>query len=109
MSSPAEIDSKPYLNHFQVIVPGLSQTIAFGASSTPASNPITQGCTVIRLFATQNCFVRIEANSGVTATSSDIYVPGGIFQYYGIKKDAIYYIAAIRDTASGSLKILEAL
>lgn len=89
---------------FQAIVPGVSQTITTSGSSTQSA--LLQNATsIVRLFSTTDCFVAFGTNP--TATTSSLFLPGGIIDYVGIPEQQKYKIAAIQSTAAGKLYITE--
>lgn len=95
---PIDKNSKGY----QAVIAGTQQTVSVGAGSTQSSAFAT-GVRIIRVFSTQDCFLKF--GSDPTATTSDCFCAGGIYQYYGVQEG--WKVAAIRSSSSGSLYICE--
>jgi hypothetical protein len=91
---------------FQVVHPGVSQTVAIGASSVQ-SNFFTSGVTIIRLFATVDCWVAMNTNpTAIAGDPASFFMPGGIVEYFQVTPN--HKLAVIQTTAgSGSLYITE--
>lgn len=87
---------------FQCIVPGVSQTIALTSSSVQSS-AFAATTSIIRLFATKDCFLIFGANP--TATTAGVFIPGGIIQFLGVVPGQ--KLAAIESIADGSLYVTE--
>lgn len=90
--------------NFQAIYPGTSQALSFSGSSAQSTAVGTQ-TTLVRLFATQDCFIAIGANPTAAANTS-YFLPGGIIDFVGIQPGQ--KIAAIQSSQSGTLYISEA-
>ncbi len=88
---------------FQTIRKGACQTISFTGTSAQASNAFATNVSVIRLFATQDCF--IEFGSNPTADNTGMFIPGGIICHTNVIPGE--KIAAIRVSNSGTLYITE--
>ncbi len=89
---------------FEAITPGVSQGLAFTGASAQ-STAVGETTTLVRLFATEDCFVKVGANPTAVANTS-MFIASGIYEYIGIKPGE--KIAAIRLTTSGTLYITEA-
>lgn len=89
-------------NRSEAIFPGTSQTRTFTGTSAQSS-AITAGVTIVRLFATQDCFVAFGANPTAAATS--MFLAAGIVEYVGVTGGD--KIAAIQSSAAGTLYITE--
>jgi hypothetical protein len=74
---------------FQVISPGVSRTHAIGASSVQGPAP-SDGVTILRFFATVDCFIAFGQNP--TASSSSMFLPGGIVEYFEIRSGEKYAV-----------------
>ncbi len=90
-------------DNFEAIIPGLSQTVAVGAASAQ-STALDDNTTIVRLFATVDCFIAIGSNP-TAASATGMFIPGGIIDFIGINKND--KIAVIRSSASGSLYLTE--
>jgi hypothetical protein len=89
---------------FQAFYPGTSQTKAVGATSASAT-VFGANTSVVRLCATTDCFIKVEA-SHATAASTDMFLPGTLIPEY-ICVDPGTQLAVIQSTASGTLYITE--
>jgi len=89
-------------NTFQTLYPSSPQKLTVTSSSTQSA-AFGESVSVVRLFSTKDCYVKF--GSTPTATSSDIFLPGGIIQFFGVVPGE--KLAVIRDTADGVLHILE--
>lgn len=87
---------------FQTLYPSAPQKVTITSSSTQSS-AFSANVSVIRIFPTSNCYVKFGSNP--TATTSDIYCPGGILQFFGVIPGE--KVAVIQDTASGTLHVVE--
>lgn len=87
---------------FQAILPGDSHSIVTSGSSQvfAAFNARTS---LIRLFATQDCFIQISMTP--TAASTAVFFPGGFIEYFGIS--AGMQLAVIQSSVSGTLYVTE--
>lgn len=107
--STAPISSDSF-DKFQTIYPGRSQQVSFNATSA-LSSTLQSNTTLIKLFATQNCWVRLTSTQGhnPVAAANDgfsFYVPGGFIDFFGVYPGT--KLAVIQDSTSGTLYILEA-
>ena len=101
-------------NYFQAVVPGRSHVIAFTNVSAAIADAMESDTTLVRAFATQDCWVKIGSGSAPTAQAPSsgspkddtIFIAGGIFCYFGVEPGA--YIAVVRDSANGNLFLTEA-
>lgn len=64
------------------------------------STPVPANVSVLRLFATENCFVSYGENP---TAANKMFLPAGIIEYYGV--DAGKQIAVTRATKSGILYV----
>lgn len=91
--------------HFEAIIPGTSQKVAFtGVSAQSAA--LGTYTSLVRLFATQDCFIKIAANPTALADGTSMFIAGGIYEYIGVFGGQ--KIAVIQSTAGGNLYITEA-
>jgi hypothetical protein len=91
---------------FQTIIPGVSQKIAFAGTSTQATNAFQATTTLLRIFATTDCFILVGSSPTVLVDGTCYFVPGGIVDFIGVQPGQ--KIAAIQSSASGTLYITEA-
>jgi hypothetical protein len=98
--------------YFQAIVPGTSHKVAFTNASAQIPSQMGDATTLVRVFATQDCWIKIGANPTAVAPISGtpqedtMFVAGGIFAYFGVNPGQ--KLAVIRDSANGSLFVTEA-
>jgi len=85
-------------NSFPCIYIGESEKISFGASALNSSVAASR-TTIVRLYATKNCFIAI--GDGVTADNTAMFLPAGIVEYFGI--NAGDWVSVIQATAGGDL------
>ena len=78
--------------------PAGSFTVPFGTLGTLSAALLTTTCSVVRLYTTQDCFVRLD---GVTALSSDCFLPAGIVEYFGVAGGT--KISALQSSVAGTL------
>jgi hypothetical protein len=90
---------------FQAFDPGTSQALAVGATSA-ACTALGTNTTIVRLFSTVDCFIKIGASPTAVANTS-MFLPGGFIEYYDIPYDSAPQIAAISASGSGTLYITE--
>jgi len=107
MSEGAAITKNPYHNHLQALIPTLPQKFNFNGTSAQCSNFFHPNTTCIRVFPTEDCYIKF--GSDPTATSNDVFCPGGIIQYFGVSPDNDNKIAAIQSSTAGTLHIFEGL
>jgi len=80
---------------------GAAQAVSFdGSTQSTATSTNTR---IVRLVSTTACHVAFGSNP--TATTSSTYLPAGSVEYFKIKGGD--KIAAIKNTAAGSLYITE--
>lgn len=96
-------DSISNIHGFQAIIPTNSQFLNFSTVSAQ-STALSSTATIVRLFATQDCYVRISLNP-TASNSNSLFLPGGIVEYFGVSP--LHKIAAIRSSADGVLYITE--
>ena len=86
------------------------QAMAFGATlvraftgSSAQSAAVSDTTYVVRLVATQDCFVEIGPDP--TATTSSAYLPAGVVEYVSITPG--HKVAALQSSAGGNLYITQ--
>jgi hypothetical protein len=100
--------------YFQAVVPGRSHKLAFTGASAALAQTMGAETTLVRAFATQDCWVKRSAAAGPVAVAptsgtpqpDTIFIAGGIFCYFGVEPGDS--LAVIRDSASGNLVLTEA-
>lgn len=107
MSGGANINREVNIEHLPALVPKNPQKVNFNAVSAE-SVAFDSSSTCIRIFPTQDCYIKISTGSP-TATTNDVFCPGGVIQYFGVMPNGIYKIAVIRDIYDGILHIIEGL
>ena len=97
--------NKSVFDDRQLVTPeghnGEYQSIAFLVTSVTATNAISNAQAVL-LFATQDCHVRFS-KLAVAAVATDTFIPANIIIPMTISTGN--FIAAIRDSADGTLHI----
>ena len=88
----------------QAMKPASAQKVPFTDESAQAT--FQAGTIFIKLFATEDCWIKIATNP--TAVADDGYsffLPAGIVEYFVCNKSS--KLAVIRDSADGDLHITE--
>lgn len=93
-------------NPIQAMAPGVTQTIAFSGTSAATTNALSKNTVVVRLLATQPCFIKIGTGTP-TATTSDMYLPAGIPEYFAAEGIYTLKVAALQVSAAGTLYVTE--
>ena len=86
---------------------GVVQDVSYTGTAGTTTNPVSLGCTVVRLLATSACYVTIS-NTGnvVTATTANgFYLPATTPEY--VRVNVGDKISAIQVSASGTLNVAE--
>lgn len=84
-------------------VNGSSQSVAYTGTSAH-STALPAGTEAVRLCATTDAYVAIVNATATTAsTATSFFLPQYAIEYVAAK--AGQYVAAVRDSASGSLKV----
>ena len=114
-ASPESTNNGPA---FQSIIAGYSEPYSFGATSG-YSQVFEEDTTIVCLFATEDCWVRMVTESDNTTVAQagssgakglSSFIPGGITAFLGvpIRRDVRYKLAVVRATSvSGILHITE--
>lgn len=102
---------KPYKTHRLAFTGSSDSTAAVADIADSANQQNGQRTTLVKLFATQDCWIKIGTNptaSVVSAGSSgdSHFLPGGITEYYGIEPGE--KVAAVQDSSNGTLYVTEA-
>lgn len=99
-------------NGFQTITPGISQKITTSGSSQQSA-AFTHGVSLIYLFATQDCFIKIGTSPVAVADGTCMFIPGGIPFGIGLyttnEQNAVYKLAVIQSSTTGSVYFTEGL
>jgi hypothetical protein len=102
---PAQLAVDDYGHPIQALAQGVNQTLAIGASSA-ASAAFAAGAKIVRLVATQNCWIAFGANPTAAATSGNgSYVPSGAIEFWRVTPG--HKVAVIQDGTAGTLSITE--
>ena len=83
---------------------GTTQSAAFTATSAQVASPFGSQTYQVRVVATSACFIKV-GNGTLTATTSDVYLPGGVIDYVIVTPGES--IAAIQASAGGTLYVTE--
>lgn len=90
---------------FEAINPGVSQKITTSAVSAQSA-AVASTTTLVRFFATTDCYVQFGTNPTALTDGTCVFIPGGIVDFLGITPG--YKIAVIQFAAPGVLFITEA-
>ena len=88
-------------NGFQAIFPGLSGSKAFNSASAELADIAPANCTVVKLYATRNCFIKIAPSAPIANTTTCYYLPVDKEVLLGLDPGA--HIAVIAESAPGVL------
>ena len=83
---------------------GVSQSVTTSGTSARTSSGVDAQTYSVIVTCTEACFYNF-GGSGVTATTSNTYLPAGGEHYVRILPGQ--YVAAIQDTAGGTLRVSE--
>ncbi len=100
MSNQASVSNTIF--GFQAMMIGSSQKITTSGTSQQASS-FAAKTSILRLFSTTDCYIAVGDNP--TASSSSLFLPGGIVEYFGISSGQ--KLAAIQSSGAGVLYISE--
>jgi hypothetical protein len=79
--------------------------VAFTATAAKTTSPISDYVFLVRVVLTTDGFIRIGPNSGLAATTSDMYLPAGVPEYFAVHPNE--HISAIRLSSSGTMYVTE--
>lgn len=105
------MSSAPFIkNHssvFPAIFAGNFQQVSFTGTHA-VSSPFSDRTTIIKLFATQDCWIQLGTNPEATASGPDsCIIRGGIIQYLGVYPG--WAISVLQASSAGTLDLLEGL
>jgi hypothetical protein len=86
---------------------GVSQTVAYTASSATVTNAFGAQTRVIRLSSTTACHYRVVEAAGAAAVATDSLLPVNWVEYVVVSPGQ--KISAIQDSAGGTLSVTEML
>lgn len=93
-------------NPIQAMGIGVTQVVNFGLSSVATNNALSKNTIIVRLVATTACFVKISTGTP-TATASDMFLPAGVPEYFGVNGYQTVKVAALQSSAAGTLYVTE--
>lgn len=99
-------DLKYSTDVFEVIKPGVSQQVNIGAASV-ASTELAQTTTVVRLFATIDCFVTVDTDPTALTNGTSMFIPRGIVEYFAVRRRPKIAVIAADASQTGKLYITE--
>ncbi len=104
------------MEFFQTLIPGKSQYIAF-TNTAEYSADLDPKVTLLRVFSTQDCWIRIvpndstdEASAPSETTKTDSFpIFGGIVDFVGVPDlpETTFKVSVVRQSVSGNLFITE--
>lgn len=83
--------------------PIYSETVTYSGTPGLTAQAVTNSQTRVRLVCDSDCFVAVSQGSTTAATSSPVYLPNGVPEYFIVKAGS--QIMVIQDSASGSLYV----
>ncbi len=83
--------------------PSTHQSVAYTGTAGTISNATGSMTQVIRVVATSACYIAI--GSSPTATTSDIYLPAAVPEYFVVPPSS--KVSAIQASAGGTLHVTE--
>lgn len=90
-----------------VLHPATAQTISFGSGgSTATATPFATTTAVIRIAATQDCWVAI-GSAPVAGPASGFYLPAGKPEYIRLPPNSGWFIAAMGVATGGTFNVAE--
>lgn len=90
-------------HNFNAIVPGTVQVVAY-TGTAGQSAALGTSTKLVRVIASSACHIKFGANP--TATTSDIYLPANVAEYFGVTPGD--KISAVQVASGGNLNITEA-
>ena len=91
----------------QVLQPLNTRTFASDSASAIEVSTFTEGAEVIRVIATVNTFLEFSFETGVTATTSSMFIPAGVVEYFRIGPNQYISILGADTTETGTVYISE--
>ncbi len=88
---------------FEAMEPGAGAPITFITGSSLAYSGFNAKTSIIRIFATKDCFLAF--GTGPIVTSSSYFLPGGIIDFIGVNGQQT--LAVVGSTAGGILYLTE--
>ena len=85
--------------------PGVSQNVAYTGTHGRIANAISDHIFLVRVVLTTSGHIKIGNEGNLAATTSDIYMPAGIPEYFAVRPGE--KISAIRETSSGTMHVTE--
>lgn len=90
---------------FQAFIPGTTQSIVVAGTSAATSNAFAPGVSIVRVATDTACYIKFADSP--TAASTDMYMPAGSVEYFGISAGGTTKLAAIQSTAGGLIRVTE--
>lgn len=92
----------------QALEPNIIQNISFtNADSTATANNLNGNTVVIRVMTTADAYIAIGPAASVTASSSSVYLPAFLPEYFRVDQNAGLKVAARGVFGSGTLNVVE--
>lgn len=99
--------AKDHLNHaIQALAPETTQTVTFSGTSAATSNALGKHVVVIRVLASEDCFIKIDTGTP-TATTDDLPLASGVPEYFRVDGYKTLKVAAVQSSTGGNLYVTE--
>lgn len=85
--------------------PGRTQKMDLGAASEAIGDAVHAYTNVVRVYATQDCYLAFGSNPTALADGTNMFLPAGQAEYFRV--DGSDKVAAIRDSADGFVFVTE--
>lgn len=84
---------------------GVSQNVSVAVASAAVTNAFGANTFEIRVVSTTNCWLSFGASPTASAAANNVYLPANVVEYYHVNPGQ--KVAAIRDSADGTLNVAE--
>ena len=82
------------------------QNVTVSGTSAPTTNAVPDGCRLVMLVSTTNCWFRPGASPTAAKDNTSIYLPAGVYFYLPVTGRA--KVAFIQDSAGGTAQVIPA-
>lgn len=94
--------SGPYATYGR---PGVNHSVAYTGTAAKTTSPISDNIFLVRVVLTTAGFIKVGPSAGLAATTSDMYLPAGVPEYFAVR--AGEHISAIQSASNGTMYITE--